>query len=873
MRTIARAALASTVALLFAAGSEGASRREVRAVRTTSPPAIDGEVGEAVWSLAPPITGLEQQRPDNGQPSSEAIRIHVLFDDDAIYVGAVMKHERSPVIRLLARRDTFLDSDWFGIMLDTQYDRRSALGFFVNPEGVQLDEAVTDDNVEDYDWDGTWQSAAKVLPDGWSAEIRIPLTQLRFVEKEKQVWGVQFIRWVRARQEQARLVSNPRDRKGFVSQFGDLVGVDGIRPRPKLELQPYTSTAAVRNGGITAPDPFSQRAQTLSEAGLDLRWTTRSSTTVYATLNPDFGQVEVDPAVLNLSEFELFFPEKRPFFVEGAKLFNFGNVATSYSSPFRPAQPVLFYSRRIGREPQLNAGIRGEFLDLPSSTRILGAAKVTGRTAGGTTFSIIDALTGKEHAHSWQSGSAARTLVQPGTNFFAGRATKDFGAFSRLGVLVTSVLRDAHHDTVSLPESAAVAGVDGYSYLAKGNVLVDWMIAASRVRGDAAAIRALQLAPAHSYQRPDAGHVELDPARTSLDGWGAKLSVSRETGTWRYNAGVQRYTPGFDLNELGFHARGDLEAAHAQVTWYDVVKRSRTRNNRVTLGYYRSGNGDGDVLANGLTVQHAATYLNWWTSSATASVAFATIDDRETRGGPAIAKPPGWSTQLRLGSNTARRFWFDLARSDAGDDNGGSTQLTQLTLAVRPRTNITAQLAVTHAATVTASKFVSAVADENAATFGRRYVFGRLLERRIEVAPRLDWTIRRTLTLQVYLQPLAAAGTYSALGELERSRGSYSPYQDIVAIGGAYGIDPDGPGPEPRFTIASPDFTFRSFRGNAVLRWEVGPATLFAIWNEGRQLRAAETTAGRAEDLRSIGEIPAEDRFLVKVSYRFEFPR
>jgi hypothetical protein len=834
-------------ALCITAATAAAEAPRIQAVRTTQPPVIDGRVEEAVWALAPAVTALEQQRPDNGEPSSEEIRIHVLYDDDAIYVGAHLPHRRSPVVRLLARRDTFLDSDWFGIMLDSQYDRRSALGFFVNPEGVQLDESVTNDDQEDYDWDSVWQSAAVVGEEGWSAELRIPLSLFRFTERSEQVWGVQIIRWVRARQEQARLASSPRDQKGFVSRFGDLVGLENIRPRPKLEVLPYATSGALRNEAIGSHDPLGLRSRTSYDGGVDLRWTSRSSVTVSATLNPDFGQVEVDPAILNLSEFELLFPEKRPFFVEGSKLFTFGGIASAYSSPYRIAHPLLFYSRRIGRTPS-PALISGEFVDVPSSTRILGAVKVIGRTANDSTFTIIDAITDEETARSWSEGIGRRTLVEPRANYLAGRWMRDFGERSRVGALLTSVIRDNAARTPLLASTATVAGIDGYTWFGDRSVVLDWMLAASEIEGSRTAISTLQRAPAHTYQRPDADHLQFDPFRTSLEGWGGKAILSREAGTWRYQLGVQNYSPGFDLNELGFHSRSDLVAAHAQGTWFDVKKRRHTRSNRITVGWYGSENGGGDTLSNAVTAQYSVTFINWWTLSATASRGLEAIDDRETRGGPSIARPAGWSSQMRLISNTAKRAWIDLQRNDGGDDFGGSVQLTSLGIGYRPRSNVTAQVVATHATTRFAQKFIG--------VSNGRYILGELVERRLEVAPRLDWTISRNLTFQLYLQPFAASGSYDRIGELLEPGERYVPFDEG----------------QPVF-INDPDFRFRSFRGNAVLRWEVGAATIFAVWNEGREARTIERTLGRVDDFETIGDVPAEDRLLLKVSYRFELPK
>ncbi len=863
--------LAATAA---AAADDGRPRPAARAARTPSPPTVDGRVEEAVWGLAPAIEGFTQQRPDNGEPVSEPTRVHVLFDDDALYVAAVLDHRTHPVTRLLGRRDTFLASDWFGILLDPQHDRRSGYAFFVNPDGVQYDEVIANDVEEDTTWDAVWQSAARLGETGWSVEMRIPLAELRFAERVPQVWGLNFIRWIRGRQEQARWVSHPLDQPGFASRFGDLAGLDGVRPRSRLELRPYVSAAALRDAAVPAGDPLGRDGGGAEEVGLDLRWTSRSNLTLTGTLNPDFGQVEVDPAVLDLSGFELFLPEKRPFFLDGAKLFNFGGVATAYTTPFAVGHPRLFYSRRIGREPQGTARLAAEAVDAPGATRILGALKLLGRTAGGTSVALLDALTAEERAELASGGALRSQVVEPGASYFAGRVTRDLGERRRIGLLATSTDRRSRAATAFLPETARVLGLDGYAWLGDRDLLIDWMVAGSRVDGPPQAIALLQRSPAHAYQRPDADHLRFDPARDELSGWGGKLTLSRETGAWRYQLQGQAYSPGFDVNELGFHARSDLRAAHAVAAYHDVTPGRVARSWRLWGGRWWSENGGGEPLAGGWSFEGTTTLRNYWTGSAGLFRTESGFDDRETRGGPRIARPPGWSSSLRVGSDTRKPVWVELARGDGDDEDGGSSRSTALTLGWRPRSNISLQLAATAATRTVAAKFVGAVDDPlAAATYGRRWVFGELVERRLELAPRLDWTFHRNLSLQLYLQPFAASGTYAGLAELAAPGGGYRAYTAVERGGGVYRVDPDGAAAAPPFVLADPDFSLRSLRGNAVLRWEVGAATLYAVWSEGREERLLATSSGRWEDLWAIDDLPAEDRFLLKASYRLDLPR
>jgi hypothetical protein len=871
--------IASPLITLATPSPSAAPLREVRAVRAERLPLVDGRIEPDVWGQAPEINGLEQQRPDNGQACSESTRVWILYDDDALYVAARMD-DRERVTRLLGRRDTFLESDWFGVLLDPQHDRRSGNGFFVNPDGVQYDEVISNDTDEDTSWDGVWQSAVSIDGAGWSAEMRIPFSQLRFPERDAQTWGLNFIRWIKRRQEQARLVSHPRNEPGFASRFGDLVGITGVRPRPRIEVTPFVTTKLASSRTVLAGDPLNERTSTGLDGGLDLRWTSRSNLTFGAAVNPDFGQVEVDPAILDLSQFEQFFPEKRPFFLEGAKLYNFGGLATVYPSPFRFAHPILFYSRRIGRVPQGNPRLAADWIDTPDETSIRGAGKLLYRTASGVNVALLDAVTGAEYADLLEAGlPAERRAVEPLTNSVAARWTRDLGDRTRVGALLTAVHRRDDVATAFLPSRTLVAGVDAYGWLGDRQLLVDAMVAGSEAAGGRDAITQLQRSPAHQFQRSDAAHLELDPTREVLRGWGGKLSVSRERGMWRWQAQGESYSPGFDVNDLGFFSRADMRAAHATVTWFDVAQRRWTRNNRVTLGRYGSWTQGGERIGNGIAGDVATTFTNYWTAALQGAWSRSARDDREARGGPAIRRPVGWSGQLRITSDPRKRIWAEAAQTLGTDDEGGRTRITRVSLTVRPRPNLSASIVGTVTSNVVGSKWVASIADP-AVPGGVRHVFARLDDRRLEIAPRVDWTIRTDLTFQLYLQPLAAAGTYRDFKELRAPAGGYSNYGQ----GGStitrtddpreYRVDPDGPGPASPIVVRDPDFTLRSLRGNAVVRWEMdGATTLFLVWNQKRSARDVATSEGRLDDLERIRDVPADDRILLKVSRRFDLPR
>jgi len=335
------------------------------AVRAKGTVYLDGKLDESAWADAPVTDHFTQIDPNEGQPASQRTEVRVLYGDDALYVG-VRLHDDGKVTARLGRRDGPLgDSDWFGVMIDSYHDHRTAFGFDVNPLGVRRDEIKTID-VDDNSWDAVWEVATSIDAGGWTAEFRIPFSQLRFGSASDQTWGVQFERIIGRNHEYDVSTFIPKREQGGVPRYGHLDGLHDVRPGKRLEVLPYTvSKAEYIDRGL---DPFRSRHEYSTSAGADLLYRVTSSLTLNATFNPDFGQVEVDPAVVNLGVYETFFEEKRPFFVEGSEIFNFGANGTSGGQ--------LFYSRRIGRTPSLAPPSPRS--DMPDVTTILGAAKLSG---------------------------------------------------------------------------------------------------------------------------------------------------------------------------------------------------------------------------------------------------------------------------------------------------------------------------------------------------------------------------------------------------------------------------------------------------------------------------------------------------------------
>jgi hypothetical protein len=817
----------------------------LRAVRVAAGPAIDGDLSDAAWQAAPEFTDFTQHDPVDGAPPTMPTSIRIVYDDDAIYFGARMT-DPGPPTSLLVRRDTFTQSDFLSFNIDPQLDRLSGSAFTVTPANVQIDSVLYNDIGEDGSWDGVWESATKVFDGGWTAELRVPFSQLRFPDKPVHVWGLNVTRRTVRNNEWVRTVNTRKGETGFVSHFADIVGLEGIHRGRPLELVPYAVARSDIRTRFDEADPLLEQQDHRADGGLDVKYALTSSLTLTGTINPDFGQVEVDPAVVNLSDFETFYPEKRPFFTEGVNIFRFGDTPAPSHFNFFSA-PSLFYTRRIGRAPQGSPD--AEFVAAPAETTILGAAKITGKLPGGWSIGILNALTDTERARFVDGTDSGRTQVEPMTNYFVSRATKEIGSASRLGVMFTSVNRKLPDELTALRESSMTGGLDGYTSFRDKSWIVEGWLVGSRVTGSEQAIALTQRSSSRYYQRPDAGHVEFDPARTSLTGWGGRLMASKATGLWRPNVSLQAFSPGYETNDAGFMQRTDIISGHALIEYHDQNPTKRFRERIGWVGVWQNKNFDGDTLERGVFGDMFGTFANYWTYRANLFLSNGAISDRLTRGGPVVRTAPGWSSDLTLGSDTRKKYFFELNSHLEGSDDHSYSRTVSVALNAHPRPNLQLSIEPAFTRSHDFTQYVTAFADLTATqTFGQRYVFANLEQHVFELATRADWTLNPRLSFQLYLQPFIASGDYHDYHTLDAAR-----TRDYTPLAGF---------------PANPDFNFRSVRGSAVVRWEFRPGSaLYVVWNENRADVVPVGDFSINRDLRAIPTAPSHDVFLVKLSY------
>ncbi|HEU4561525.1 MAG TPA: DUF5916 domain-containing protein [Longimicrobium sp.] len=867
-------------AMATAANAQAPGRRVVRAATLQDAVRLDGRLDEPGWAAAEVAGGFVQAYPNPGAPASERTEVRVLAGPDALYVGARMfdSHPDSIAAQLARRDASGTYSDRVLVFIDAHDDRRTAFHFAVNPRGVKQDSYYSDDSREDTGWDAVWDVATSVDSLGWTAEFRIPYSQLRFSPRVsgERVWGLGVMRDLARRDERSTWSPWTRNSPGFVSSFGELRGLAAVRAPTRLEILPYTRASLERAPGDAA-DPFYRSNDLGMAVGADVKYGLPGGLTLTGTLNPDFGQVEVDPAVVNLTDFETFLPERRPFFVEGSDVFRFGDVVARNYAAF----PQYFYSRRIGRPPQRPVTEPGiAWLDVPDNSTILGAAKVSGKT-GGWSVGVLNALTARESARFRTTvGEGGTTPVEPLSNHFVGRVRRDLnGGNTVVGGIVTAVNRDAS-DTLFAPfvrSAAYVAGVDAEHSWGGRAWTVSGFLAGSLVEGSDAVIAATQRSSARYYQRPDAEHLEYDPERGSLGGRIGALAVSH-TGSWDGSLVYQETSPGFEPNDLGFQALADRRAFSTYLGRRIERPHGPFRSHALSVYSSHAWNFGGDNVAADFAGTVSGTFKNFWNGSLTLGYQPPYMDDRITRGGPLAYAVSMWRVTASGGSDRRKPLYASWSGTHQHYQGGEFLSSLSTTFTLRPSASLQASVGPSWMRLGSQGQFVTVRADPLATgTFGRRYVFADVKQTTVSLNTRLAWTFTPDLSLEVFAQPYVSAGDFENYKEF-LTPGTYDfgvygkGYGTLVPEESGFRVDPDGPGPAESFVVGAVpgqrDFTFRSLRGNAVLRWEYRPgSTLFFVWTQDRGAEYVRGVLDAGRDLAGAFSEPARNVFLIKATY------
>lgn len=871
---------------------------EAEAARRTGDIHIDGRVEEQAWREATPITEFVQGEPVENAPAEQPTEVRVLYDEGALYIGARMYDRRPEAIGTqLVRRDDNGQYDYFELSLDPNSDRRTGYRFRVSAAGVQRDVYLYNDVREDDAWDAVWQSAVHRDSTGWSAELRIPLSQLRYNAADSvQSWGVNFSRRRLASNERTYFALESRVRHGKVSVFGRLNNLHFPRSARRLEVRPY-ALASAHTAPAEAGDPFFDGSDWSQRAGFDLRYGLGASYTLDATVNPDFGQVEVDPAVINLTQFETFFPEKRPFFVEDARIFDYR---------LGGRQDQLFYSRRIGREPQGSGPDDADFSSIPSETTILTAAKVTGKSAGGLSLGALVGLTAEEKGlgHNIGTGETGEFMVEPGGQYGVFRALQDFrGGASQLGGIFTIAHRNLPGDGSFdfLTSNAYSMGVD-FEHAWGGPGSRDWALsghfAGTYISGSPEALTRVQRSGNHYFQRPDATRFSVDSTTTSMSGVNWRLEFERQSGVhWTGSIWIGEISPGFEVNDLGFSRSSERLDAGLRVSYHEISPGSLFRSYRFMIWAYQNWRHEAfdEVFSwnswqrarkgGALSLRTNYEFLNYWRLEINGRLSPEMLSDSKTRGGPLMTNPG--STQLEVNLQTDPRAIFAIRPRVEYEDGqrGGYRVQTSLGMSVRPSPSLEIMFSPSYSRQLDPAQYVTA-ADDQAfqPTYGRRYLFSDLRRHQFSLDTRLNVAFNPSLTLQFYAQPLVSSGDYLTYKQLDRSESfDFDVYEEGTAVvvgenvscvdgrtcvnDGERYVDWDGDGIVDT-SFSDRNFNIRSLRLNAVLRWEYRPgSTIFLVWQQNRRDRVNDGSFDLGRDLDALGSLDSENVFIVKVNY------
>ena len=839
---------------------------------------LDGRLDEPEWQVAQIATGFTQRMPEDGLEPTERTEVRILFDGSALYIGARM-YDSDPeaIARRLGRRDSYTSSDLFWASIDSYHDHRTAFVFAVNPAGVRRDEIATSDNHHgDMSWDPVWDVATRVDSLGWVAEMRIPFSQIRFATDAELIWGMNFRRDIFRKNEVAWWSWVPNTEQGYVSHFGHVTGLRDIPQPRRLEMLPYTVATSDHREGVDPANPFNDGNQQDVTVGMDLKYGVTSDLTLDATVNPDFGQVEADPAVVNLSAFETYFEERRPFFVEGANLFQFG----AGSGGFVFGAPQLFYSRRVGRAPSAPAREPGGYVDNPTATRIIGAAKLSGKT-GGWSIGFMDAVTAREHARvQLEDGNYETRPVEPLANYGVVSLRKDLrNGASGIGAMATTVHRSLSDERFSFLRSAAYSGgMDYFHRFGDNQFALNGSFSASHIRGGPQAIGLAQLSSSRYFQRPDQDYVSVDTTATSMTGYAGSLQLGKVAGNWLYATDLYAYSPGFEINDAGFETTVDriFHGIRVNRRWLQPGKVFRRFN--VNATFANSWNFGGTRQWTSAYFGLGGQLRNYWQFEVGGNYNLGGLSDKSTRGGPLMESPAGWGTSGFIGTDFRKpvslAVFADYSQNQYGGAGGGIG--TEINL--RPTGALTLSLAPSFNTSHAIGMYVTQRRDETAAaTYGGRYLFSELDQKSLDLSIRINWALSPDLSIQLWAQPFIATGDYEGFKELEQPRTfDFMQYGvdgsstiDLDEESNLYTVDPDGPnGPAETITFYNPDFSIRSLRSNLVMRWEYMPgSTLFLVWNHGRSGSSSDPQFRMGDGIKDLWRDDQQNTFLIKLNY------
>ncbi|OGC07432.1 hypothetical protein A2V82_10695 [candidate division KSB1 bacterium RBG_16_48_16] len=831
----------------------------------SAPPKIDGRLNDPCWQEGAWSGSYRQQMPVEGAKPSAETALKILYDDANIYFAIYAFDDPTKIDHTAGRRDEF-EGDIVGVCFDSYFDHRTGFEFDLTAAGSKIDLVLMNDGW-DTNWDAVWEGKTAAADSGWIAEFRVPLSQLRYANKETQIWGLHAWRWINRNQEEDQWALIPRNTPARMADIGELHGLSGLPGSRRIELLPY-----VRGQIHTMPkekgNPFQDGSETSAAFGLDGKLGLSSNFTVDFTINPDFGQVEADPSVLNLTVFETFYEEKRPFFVEGKNIFD-----------FEFDHELVFYSRRIGHRPSYDADLNdNEYADIPDNTSILGATKISGKSNKGLSVGILESVTAQENSEIQTDRGRVDRIAEPLSSYFVGRLQQDINSSNTIiGGIFTAINRRIDKEHLHfLNRSAYTCGFDLRHYWHDKTYYLDAKTLFSALSGEAEAILDAQLSSVRYYQRTDADYVEVDSSRTHLTGHGGYFEFGRGgNGNLRFETVLNWRSPGLEINDLGYQQRADEIELGGEIGYVENRPKWIFREYSLFLGAESDWNFAHTFMGSRMFFNCRTAFNNRWHFDLHVNRNNSHLDMRHLRGGPLVRLPGNWDAELRMSSDFARKLGLGFGTNMSFSDDGlGKAK----TLSFWSNYKISSKFQLSSDADFSQSVESLEYMTTINALQGNRYILGQLNRKTLSMTLRLKYAITPELTLQYYGNPYVSIGDYSHAKKVVDPRAKHSEqlyhtftgdelcYQEAT---NEYGVDENRDG-VCDYAFSNNDFTFREFRSNFVLRWEFSPgSTFYLVWTHGRSIYSSPGDLAIGRGLNTLFGSQPENVYLFKLNYWF----
>ncbi len=831
----------------------------------TEKPVIDGKLDDDCWKHGTWAGDYTQFIPNEGAKPTYPTEMNIQYDDKNLYIAfRAFDGEPDKILRLAGGRDDIV-GDMVGINFDSYRDYRTGFEFTITAWGQKVDLVLFNPMNWDFNWDAVWKGKVGLEDSAWVAELEVPFSQLRYSNQDEQVWGMHTWRWIERLQEESNWEKQSKTGPGMLYNYGELRGIKGLKRSRRLEIMPFT-LGDLRTMEKEPGNPFADKGRTWGgNAGLDAKIGVSSNFTIDLTVNPDFGQVESDPSVMNLTAFETFYEEKRPFFLEGLTIFD--NEFDNNS---------LFYSRRIGHAPSLTIHPNDNlYVDSPDNTTILSAAKFSGTTSTGLSVGLIQSVTANEYARlSDADGIRSKQIVEPITSYTVARVQKGYNAGNTVfGGMFTSTNRFIDDSKLEfLATDAFTGGLDLLHHMKDKEFFIDARLIGSYVSGSAEAISGLQQSSAHYYQRPGADYLDYDTTSTSLSGYGGKFRIGKGSkGFWRYSTGVTWLSPGLELNDIGYMNTADVINQENEVSYFVNQPVSIFRTYNITLEQSNSWNFDGTYLGSGGHLSFTSEFTNQWKLGANILYHSKGYDTRILRGGNDMLMPSNLAFFGNAGTDPSRKIIASFAyRYQQSGNNSGTTHQLEPGISIRPVTNLKVGVTADYQKNYDELQYV-ATRDFMS---GKSYILSTIDQKTLGLTFRIDLNITPEFSIQYYGSPFISRGSYSEFKHItDPEAGKYEDrfvlYNNPVLSDGIYMLDEDND-LMPDYSIGDPDFNFHQYRSNLVAKWEYRLGSfIYVVWSSERTGRTSSSDASIGDSYRQLRDVFPNNIFLIKLNYWF----